>query len=158
MSQSRSTGGCRCWSLAAAAALVAALALQFLGGLPPCPFCVYQRYPYLVVIAVGVLGFWLRRPDPALALIALALAVNVGIAAYHVGDRAGLARTARELRRGRARHDDRGAAPAARGGAGALRSGARSRFAGLSLAAWNVVYAAAPVVCRRLGAARRLSS
>ena len=41
--------------IAAAAALAAALALQFFGGLAPCPFCVYQRYPYLVVLVVGAL-------------------------------------------------------------------------------------------------------
>ncbi len=127
--------------LAAVAALVAALGLQFLGGLPPCPFCVYQRYPYLVVIAVGVLGIWLRRPGPALALIALALAVNIGIAAYHVGIEegwlalpegcaaAGNATTIEELRR------QLEAAPA-------RCDQVPFTFAGLSLAAWNAIYAA----------------
>jgi disulfide bond formation protein DsbB len=127
---------------AAAAALGAALALQFLGGLPPCPFCVYQRYPYLVVIAAGALGVWLRRPRPALALIALALAANVGIAAYHVGIEQGWlalpegcaaawrATTVEELRQ------QLEAAPA-------RCDQVAFTFAGLSLAAWNAVYAAA---------------
>jgi disulfide bond formation protein DsbB len=128
--------------LAGVAALVAALGLQFLGGLPPCPFCVYQRYPYLVVIAVGALGIWLRRPGPALALIALALAVNIGIAAYHVGIEegwlalpegcaaAGNVTTIEELRR------QLESAPA-------RCDQVPFTFAGLSLAAWNAIYAAA---------------
>jgi disulfide bond formation protein DsbB len=127
--------------LAAAAALLAALALQFLGGLPPCPFCVYQRYPYLVVIAVGVLGLWLRRPRAALALAALALAVDVGLAGYHVGIEegwfalpescaaAGTATTIEELRR------QLEAAPA-------RCDQVPFTFAGLSLAGWNALYAA----------------
>ena len=127
--------------VAAAAALAAALALQFLGGLPPCPFCIYQRYPYLVVIVVGALGLWLRRPRLALALAALALAVNVGLAAYHVGIEqgwlalpegcaaAGRAATIEELRQ------QLQTAPA-------RCDQVAFTFAGLSLAAWNVVYAA----------------
>lgn len=130
---------------AAAAALLAALALQFLGGLAPCPFCVYQRYPYLVVIAAGALGLWLRRPNPALALMALALAVNVGIAGYHVGIEQGWlalpescspawrATTVEELRQQLA------AAPARCDQVGFT-------VAGLSLAAWNAVYAAGLLV------------
>jgi disulfide bond formation protein DsbB len=126
---------------AAAAALLAALALQFLGGLAPCPFCVYQRYPYLVVIAAGALGLWLRRPRLALAAIALALAANVGIAGYHVGIEQGWlalpegcspnwrATTVEELRR------QLEAAPARCDQIGFT-------LAGLSLAAWNAVYAA----------------
>ena len=108
--------------LAAAAALAAALALQFFADLPPCPFCVYQRYPYLVVIAVGSLGIWLRRPRSALALAALALAVNIGIAAYHVGIEQGwLALPEGCTPNWRATHGGRVASPA-RGCASPLRS------------------------------------
>lgn len=130
---------------AAAAALLAALALQFLGGLAPCPFCVYQRYPYLVVMAAGALGLWLRRPNPALAVMALALAVNVAIAGYHVGIEQGWlalpegcsptwrATTVEELRQ------QLEAAPARCDQVGFT-------VAGLSLAAWNAVYAAGLLV------------
>jgi disulfide bond formation protein DsbB len=125
---------------AALAALVAALALQFLGSLPPCPFCVYQRYPYLVVIAACALGVWLRRPRLALALAAIALATNVGLAAYHVGieqgwlalpetcTARGRATTIEELRR------QLQAAPA-------RCDQVSFTLLGLSLAAWNGVYA-----------------
>lgn len=73
--------------LAAAAtlALLAALGLQYLGGLSPCPLCLWARYPYVGVLAVAGLGLWLGRPRAALLGIALLLAVDVGIAGYHVG-------------------------------------------------------------------------
>jgi disulfide bond formation protein DsbB len=128
-------------AVAAAAALAAALGLQFLGDLPPCPFCVYQRYPYLVVIAAGALGVWLGRPRLALAVAAAALAVNVGLAAYHVGIEQGWlalpegcapawrATTVEELRR------QLQAAPA-------RCDQVSFSLAGLSLAAWNAIYAA----------------
>ena len=126
---------------ASAAALLGALALQFLGGLPPCPFCVYQRYPYLMVIAAGVAGIWLRRPGLALAIIALALAVGIGLAAYHVGIEqgwvalpegcaaSGRATTIEELRR------QLEAAPA-------RCDQVSFTLAGLSLAGWNAIYGA----------------
>ena len=101
----------------------AALALQFLGGLPPCPFCVYQRYPYLVVHRGRRAGLWLAPaaagPRPGSAGAGRQRRPR----RLPCRRRAGLARAARELRRGRRGHDDRGAAPAARGRAGALRSG-----------------------------------
>jgi disulfide bond formation protein DsbB len=144
-------------ALAAAAALLAALALQFLGGLPPCPFCVYQRYPYLMVVAVGALGIWLRRPRLALVLIALALAVDVGIAAYHVGIEegwfalpegcatTGTATTIEELRR------QLEAAPA-------RCDQVPFTFAGLSLAAWNTLYAALLLAFAIWALVRRLAA
>lgn len=71
--------------LASLAALIVALALQFLGGLEPCPLCIEQRYPYLAVIAAAALGLWLGRPKAFLALAALILLLELGLAGYHVG-------------------------------------------------------------------------
>lgn len=68
-------------------ALGIAYTAQFVYGLEPCPLCLYQRVPYAVLIALGlVLGFgpasWRQG---ALAMAALAFAVGAGIAVYHVG-------------------------------------------------------------------------
>lgn len=71
-------------ALVSAAALIAAFALQYLADLAPCPLCVWQRYPHLAVIALGLVG-WRWRPAPMLALAALLLVGSTGLAAYHVG-------------------------------------------------------------------------
>ena len=49
--------------LAAAAAIGGALLLQFGFGYPPCHLCLYERYPYLVVLAACGLGLRLGRPQ-----------------------------------------------------------------------------------------------
>ena len=70
--------------VASAAMLPAALAFQYLGGLPPCPLCHWQRYAY---VASGVLGIaalaGARRAF--LALAGMAFLAGAGIAAYHAG-------------------------------------------------------------------------
>lgn len=70
-------------------ALAAAFAFQYLGGLAPCVLCIWQRYPYGVAIALGVVAFLLAgKPQAARALIALAGLVflaDAAIAAFHVG-------------------------------------------------------------------------
>jgi disulfide bond formation protein DsbB len=71
-------------ALASALILLAVLALQYLGGLPPCPLCVWQRWPYVAVVALGLIG-WRWRPRVMLALAALALLTGAGLGAYHVG-------------------------------------------------------------------------
>jgi disulfide bond formation protein DsbB len=76
--------------IAAASILVlaAAFAFQYLGGLQPCVLCIYQRYPYGVAIALGVIGFLLprgRAQSVLLGLAALVFLVDAGIAAFHVG-------------------------------------------------------------------------
>ena len=125
---------------AAAAALAGALALQYLGGLPPCPLCVYQRYPYLVVVAAAGLGLWLHRPRLALVVSALALATGAGLAGYHVGVEqgwfalpescaaTGAATTIDQLR------EQLASAPARCDQIGFM-------LLGLSLAAWNGIFA-----------------
>jgi disulfide bond formation protein DsbB len=78
---------------AAVAVLGTALASQYLGGLRPCELCLWQRYPYAVVIGLAGIGLGLARvpamPQGVLAglaaLIALALAADAAIAVFHVG-------------------------------------------------------------------------
>lgn len=79
--------------LASAAMLGGAFAFQYIGGLDPCVLCLWQRYPYGVVIGFAVLGVFLARlPAPAkgaLAVVAglsaLALFTDAAIAGFHVG-------------------------------------------------------------------------
>jgi disulfide bond formation protein DsbB len=71
-------------AIAAALILAAVFAFQYLGGAAPCPLCIWQRYPYGLLIALGVIGvFW--QPRPMLALGALVLLVGAGLAGYHYG-------------------------------------------------------------------------
>ena len=63
--------------------LLGALAFEYLGGLIPCPLCIWQRWPHLVALAgVGAL----LVPSPAFALLgAGGAATSGGIAVYHTG-------------------------------------------------------------------------
>jgi disulfide bond formation protein DsbB len=75
-------------ALASLAVLAAAFAFQYLGGLQPCVLCIYQRYPYGVAIALGVIALVLprgRAQAVLLGLAALVFLVDAGIAAFHVG-------------------------------------------------------------------------
>lgn len=80
--------------LAAAVAILGTVfAAQYLGGLQPCELCLWQRYPYAVLIGLSGLGLGLARvpgmPRSVLALIAagaaLAMVTDAGIAVFHVG-------------------------------------------------------------------------
>jgi disulfide bond formation protein DsbB len=71
-------------ALASGAILLSVLALQYLGDLPPCPLCVWQRWPYVGVAVLGLLG-WRWQPRVLLALAALVLLVGAGLGVYHVG-------------------------------------------------------------------------
>ncbi|MEO0634327.1 MAG: disulfide bond formation protein B [Pseudomonadota bacterium] len=67
-----------------AALLLGAFAFQHLGGLAPCKMCIWQRYPHLAAIAIGLLALFL----PVRAVIALggvAALITGGIGGYHVG-------------------------------------------------------------------------
>ena len=128
---------CLLLALASALILLAVLALQYLGGLPPCPLCVWQRWPWLGVMALGLIG-WRWRPRVMLALAAPALLIGIGLGGYHLGVEQGWwalpagcaagasAQSVEELRRILA------AAPPA-------CDQVSFTFLGLSLAGWNVI-------------------
>lgn len=74
--------------LASIAALAGAFTAQYGFELQPCVLCIYQRWPFAIATALCLgavipslrpLAHWL------LLLSALVLAVNAGIATYHVG-------------------------------------------------------------------------
>lgn len=69
-------------AVAGALILAAVFGFQYLGGAAPCQLCIWQRYPYGVLIVLGLLG-WFWRPRPMLALSVLALLVGAGLAGYH---------------------------------------------------------------------------
>ncbi len=69
-----------------AAALGMAYIAQYGFGLAPCILCLYQRVPYAVIIALGIIGYVLNKhPRVFLGLISLSFALNAVIAAYHTG-------------------------------------------------------------------------
>lgn len=78
------------FAIIAAAALGMALISQYKFGLQPCILCIWQRYPYGIIIALGVLGFLLSHKSmklggATLGLIGLTFIANSVIAFYHTG-------------------------------------------------------------------------
>lgn len=134
-------------SLAFAALSALTLGMAFLSqygfGLAPCELCIWQRWPYAAVILLGLAAWKLERLRlPLLSLIALAFAIDSGIAVFHVGVEqtwwAGLSgcsggSTAQSLEALRAQVL---AAPVVRCDDVAFR------FLGLSMAGWNALWAA----------------
>lgn len=74
--------------------LTAALIAQYGFSLPPCHLCMFQRYPYAVIAAVAVIGYYfVQKPRIWWALVAVCLALlmlDAAIAFYHAGVEAGV--------------------------------------------------------------------
>lgn len=71
-------------------ALGGALISQFVFGLKPCHLCLYQRYPYalLLILIVPLLSYPnipLTRLRVIIAVIGIVLLAGAAIAAYHTG-------------------------------------------------------------------------
>lgn len=67
-----------------AALLLGALAFQHWGGLAPCKLCIWQRWPHLAAILIGLLALMLPM-RALLGLGAVAAMTTAGIGLYHVG-------------------------------------------------------------------------
>lgn len=69
-------------------ALVIAFISEGFLGLEPCIFCIYQRIPFALVMALGIIFALLKKYlsiKIGLGLSALAFFINSGIAVYHTG-------------------------------------------------------------------------
>lgn len=82
----------RMFSLVMVASAVIALGTayiaQYFFGHEPCVLCLYQRVPYFIIFAIGIVGLYWCSPEKMqyLALLAtLVFLVGAGIAFYHVG-------------------------------------------------------------------------
>jgi disulfide bond formation protein DsbB len=74
---------------ASASVLGAAYVAQYGFGLEPCQLCYWQRWPYLAILLLAPLGFLIGRKGAGkhwmLVLFAAILALDAGIAGFHVG-------------------------------------------------------------------------
>lgn len=68
------------------ALLIGALGFQYLGGLAPCPMCIWQRWPHLVAILFAIGAMSPIGPQQPLILGGgLSAAIAAGLGAYHMG-------------------------------------------------------------------------
>jgi disulfide bond formation protein DsbB len=125
----------------ALALLLGALGFQYIGGLPPCEMCMWQRWPLLLAIVLAVLaGLSARRGGGVTSMLAwltvLAVFASGAIGAYQAGV---------EWHWWQGPSACTGARVVFRGfeglnAPGAVRCDLPSfRFLGLSLAGWNAV-------------------
>lgn len=77
--------------LTAVAVILGALAFEFIGGFPPCPLCIQQRYAYYLVIpllfiAMVFLSSGLRPAAVALLFFcSIIFFANAALGVYHAG-------------------------------------------------------------------------
>ena len=68
-----------------AALLGGALAFQYIGGLPPCEMCMWQRWALVATLALALLAWATGHARAVQVLAALAVLGGAGIAAFHAG-------------------------------------------------------------------------
>ena len=73
--------------LGSLAILLGAFGFQYIGGLAPCPMCIWQRWPHAAAIIVAVLAItvmWRHRRILSLAGAAM-MVVSTGLGIFHAG-------------------------------------------------------------------------
>ena len=73
---------------AALALILGALGFQYLGGLPPCEMCHWQRWPHIAAAIIGILGggFLPRRYAVPVVMVTILLILTSGlIGLYQTG-------------------------------------------------------------------------
>lgn len=66
--------------------LAGALAFQYIGGLAPCPMCIWQRWPHGAAILFALVAIGFKAPPRILALGgAVSAAATAGIGIFHAG-------------------------------------------------------------------------
>lgn len=71
-------------ALGSAGLMLGALGFQYLGGLPPCAMCIWQRWPHGIAIVLGLLIYFMTNRLLALAG-GITILIGAGIAFFHAG-------------------------------------------------------------------------
>jgi disulfide bond formation protein DsbB len=123
-------------------ALAFAYMSQYLWGSIPCELCLLQRYPYMVVIVVALLGLWQKQFAGVRNVIIIAgFMLTAGIAAYHVGVEQGLIDAPESCTAASAIGASLEELKAAILNAPKVScKDVGASFAGISMAGWNMVY------------------
>ncbi len=121
----------------AADILLIVFALEYVADLAPCRMCIWQRWPFAALIALGLVGA-LWKPRPALFLTIALMLLSAGLAGYHVGVELGwIALPAGCTVGGEAKSIDELKALLAEAPPSCDQVG--FQFLGLSLAGWNLL-------------------
>ena len=67
------------------ALLGGALLFQYVGHLAPCEMCLWQRWPHVAALVVGLAAWGLRNDRRLVAVAAVCLIVGAGIGFFHAG-------------------------------------------------------------------------
>lgn len=71
-------------TLGSAAMILGAWGFQYIGGMPPCKMCYWQRYPHMAAVFIGAAAVFLKTRIFAY-MGAVAMAITSGIGVYHSG-------------------------------------------------------------------------
>ena len=64
--------------------MIGALMFQYIGGMAPCQMCIWQRWPHVIAIVIGLIVLF--KPWRVLALLAsVTVFIGAGIGVYHAG-------------------------------------------------------------------------
>jgi disulfide bond formation protein DsbB len=85
-SEAPSASGANALVLVGSSALLGgALAFQYLGRLAPCEMCLWQRWPHVAALGLGLVAWALRSNRAVVILAALAVLTTAGIGYFHAG-------------------------------------------------------------------------
>ncbi|QYE35270.1 disulfide bond formation protein B [Polymorphobacter sp. PAMC 29334] len=67
------------------ALLGGALAFQYIGHLAPCEMCLWQRWPHVAALVLGLVAWAMRSNRAVVTLAALAVLATAAIGYFHAG-------------------------------------------------------------------------
>lgn len=71
-------------TLGSLALLLGAFAFQYIGNLPPCAMCIWQRWPHAIAVVLGGFAYWSGNKS-LMIIVAVVVLIGACIGFYHAG-------------------------------------------------------------------------